>query len=62
HGETHTTIRANAHFTSEFGMVRWDHRAKGHQEILFIRPILRSDLICIRLKIFSSSAKTASAL
>ncbi len=29
---------------------------------VFIRPLLRSDLICIRLKIFLSSAKTPSAL
>ncbi len=37
--------------------VRWDHRATAARQILFIRPLLRSDLICIRLKIFSHPPK-----
>ncbi len=59
HGETPTLPSALRRFTSEFGMgVRWDHRATAAgANSVFIRPLLRSDLICIRLKIFSHPPK-----
>ena len=50
-------------FTSEFGMGSGGTTAlRPPGKFCFIRPLLRSDLICIRLKIFLSSAKTSSAL
>ncbi len=50
-------------FTSEFGMGSGGTTAlRPPGKFCFIRPLLRSDLICIRLKIFSQSAKTSSAL
>ena len=50
-------------FTSEFGMGSGGTTAlRPPGKFCFIRPLLRSDLICIRLKIFSQSAKTPSAL
>ncbi len=50
-------------FTSEFGMGSGGTTALlPPGKFCFIRPLLRSDLICIRLKIFSQSAKTPSAL
>ncbi len=45
-------------FTSEFGMGSGGTTAlRPPRQILFIRPLLRSDLICIRLKIFSHPPK-----
>ena len=50
-------------FTSEFGMGSGGTTALlPPGKFCFIRPLLRSDLICIRLKIFSQFAKTPSAL
>ena len=45
-------------FTSEFGMGSGGTTAlKPPGKFCFIRPLLRSDLICIRLKIFSHPPK-----
>ncbi|PBS98249.1 hypothetical protein A9821_26100, partial [Escherichia coli] len=45
-------------FTSEFGMGSGGTTAlRPPGKFCFIRPLLRSDLICIRLKIFSHPPK-----
>ncbi len=62
HGETPHYHRRYG-VSSEFGMGSGGTTALlPPGKFCFIRPLLRSDLICIRLKIFSQSAKTASAL
>ncbi len=57
HGETPHYHRRYGVSLLSSAWVRWDHRATAARQILFIRPLLRSDLICIRLKIFSHPPK-----
>ncbi len=58
HGETPTLPSALRRFTSEFGMGSGGTTAlRPPSKFCFIRPLLRSDLICIRLKIFSHPPK-----
>ncbi len=58
HGETPTLPSALRRFTSEFGMGSGGTTAlRPPGKFCFIRPLLRSDLICIRLKIFSHPPK-----
>ena len=53
-----TLPSALQHFTSEFGMGSGGTTAlRPPGKFCFIRPLLRSDLICIRLKIFSHPPK-----
>lgn len=52
------SVAALRRFTSEFGMGSGGTTAlRPPGKFCFIRPLLRSDLICIRLKIFSHPPK-----